>query len=66
MKRHPWKIFPAGSYYVKAHYKTINGKEVFWNYFCREGKSKKEILNFDEINEISKRFKKEKIFLIQM
>ena len=61
MKKHPWKICPAGSHYVKAHYKTINGKEFYWKAFCREGKSKKDILNFDEIKEISKQFKKEKL-----
>ena len=60
-KKHPWKICPAGSYYVKAHFKTIKGKEHSWSAHCRKGRSKKEILNADEIHEISKRFKDEKL-----
>ncbi len=60
-KKHSWKICSAGSYFVKAHYKTINGKEYYWNAHCRKGKGKKEVLNFDEIQEITKRFKDEKI-----
>lgn len=61
IKKHPWKICPAGSYYVKGHYKTINGKKHYWNPHCREGKGKKDILTFDEIYEISNRFKDEKL-----
>ena len=60
-KKHPWKICPAGEYFVSAHYKTINGKEHFWSAHCRKGKSKKDILTSDEIKEIAKRFKNEKL-----
>ena len=60
-KKHPWKICPAGEYFVSAHYKTINGKEHFWRAHCRKGKSKKDILTSDEIKEIAKRFKNEKL-----
>lgn len=60
-KKHPWKICPAGSYYVKAHYKTIKGKEHFWNAHCRKGSSKLDILTIDEIHEISNRFKNERL-----
>ena len=60
-KKHSWKICPAGSYYVRAHYKTVNGKEFYWSAHCRQGKSKKEILTSDEIKEIAKRFKNEKL-----
>jgi len=60
-KKHPWKICPASSFYVKGHYKMINGKKRYWAAHCRESRNKKEILNFDEILEISKRFKNEKL-----
>lgn len=61
MKEHNWKICPIGSYYVKEHYKTINGKKYFWQAHCRKGKFKKDVLNADEINAISKRFATEKL-----
>lgn len=60
-KKHVWKICPAGSYYVKAHYKTINGKEHYWKAHCRKGKGKKEVLTSDEIHAIAVRFKDEKL-----
>ena len=55
-KKHPWKICDAGSYFVKSHYKNINGKKFLWNAHCRKGIGTKETLNFDEIYEISKNF----------
>jgi hypothetical protein len=61
IKKHPWKICPLGSYYVRAHYKTIKAKEHYWSAHCREGKTKKEVLTSDEIKEISKRFENEKL-----
>ncbi len=60
-KKHPWKFCPAGSYYVKAHYKTINGKEHYWSAHCRDCKGKKYVLNTDEMDLIAERFKKEKL-----
>ncbi len=62
-KKHPWKLCSAGSYYVKAHFKTIDGKEHYWHAHCRKGKGHKELLNFDEIHEIAKRFQNEKLKL---
>ena len=60
-KKHIWKICPTGSYYVRAHYKTINGKEHYWKAHCRQGKGKKEVLTSDEIHAIANRFKNEKL-----
>ena len=60
-KKHPWKICPIGEYYVKAHPKTINGKEHQWSGHCRTGKKRKEILTSAEIHEISKHFKNKKL-----
>lgn len=60
-KKHPWKICPSGSHFVKAHYKSINGKRHYWKAHCRKSNSKKDLLNLDEINEIAKRFQYEKL-----
>lgn len=57
-KKHPWKICDSGQTYVRAHNKTINGIEHSWGGHCRRIKSKKQILNKDEILEISKNFNK--------
>ncbi len=59
--KHPWKICPSGSHFVKAHYKSINGKDHYWSAHCRKGSSKKDILTSDEIHEIAARFKNEKL-----
>lgn len=55
------EILCSGSYYVKAHYKTINGKEHYWKSHCRKGSIKKEVLTTDEIHEMAIRFKNEKL-----
>ncbi len=53
---HPWKICPIGSYYVKAHHKTIGGKKHLWGAHCRNSKTMVHIFNHDEIEEISRKF----------
>ncbi len=55
------KICPIGSIFVKAHNKTIGGREHYWKAHCRKVKSKKYILNSDEIKEIYQASKKQKI-----
>lgn len=60
-KKHPWKLCHAGSYYVRAHYKAINGKKHYWKAHCRKGNSRKEVLTTDEVDEIVKRFKDERL-----
>jgi hypothetical protein len=46
------KTCPIGSIFVKAHNKTIDGREHYWKAHCRKIKSRKYILNSDEIKEI--------------
>lgn len=51
------KFCPAGSTFVKAHYKVINGKKHRWNDHCRTVNYRKNIFNKDEIDYIAKQFK---------
>jgi hypothetical protein len=46
------KICPIGSIFIKAHSKTIAGREHHWKSHCRKVKNRKHILNSDEIKEI--------------
>ncbi|MCH2535240.1 MAG: lytic transglycosylase domain-containing protein [Bdellovibrionales bacterium] len=48
---------------MRGHKKTINGHEYSWSGHCRRVKHKKQILNKDEIIEISKKFKKQSLKL---
>lgn len=58
------RICPIGSVFIKGHFKTVNGRKHYWESYCRKmGKSKKHILNTDEIHEIYKKFKNEEYTL---
>lgn len=53
----------AGSYFVKGHFKTIKGNEHYWQAHCRKGKTRKNVLNFDEIQHIVKQFNEKELVL---
>lgn len=56
-KSHPWRICPVGTHFVKSHYKkTESGTLARWDSHCRKNSRSKDLLNFDEIQEISSNF----------
>jgi len=57
------KICPIGSIFIKAHNKTIAGREHYWKSHCRKVKNRKYILNHDEIKEIYQANKNQKLTL---
>ena len=57
------KICPIGSIFVKGHHKTIDNREHYWKAHCRKVKIRKDILNSDEIQEIYRVNKEQKLTL---
>lgn len=56
-KSHPWRICPIGTHFVKEHFKKIeSGTVAHWDAHCRKNSRSKDLLNFDEIQQMSSNF----------
>lgn len=56
-KQHPWRICPLGEHYVREHSRHTKHTVTTVHAYCRENRSKKEILTSLEIKEIYERNK---------
>ena len=62
-KIHPWRICPIGKHFIKKHLVHIppskkhpNGTSIEKHNYCATNPSKKDILTFDEIQAITKKY----------
>lgn len=60
---HPWRICPIGKHYVRTHTERIppskkhpEGETTIRHAHCAENPSHKDMLSFDEIQEITKKY----------